>query len=81
MRNLSIDGLGDNVPLDYLACEDRLIKPGGSFLVAIKLADGTFYGNGSYGDAGDEGNLPAPMIPRKLIDFANHGVASGKRQR
>ena len=72
--------LSDNVPTDYLDCADRMIKPGGPFILAIRLAAGTFYDNGSYGDADDEGNLPTPLAPYKLTDSAKHGVTSRKRQ-
>ena len=49
--------------------------------MAIKLADGDHYLEGSYGDTNDEGNLPTPMAPHKLNDYAGRSAAPRKRQR
>ena len=77
IRNVGMVQLSDNVPLDCPDCADRMIKPGGSFIVAIKLSDGTFYSAGT----DDDGNLPTPIAPHKVTDSANHGDTSRKRQR
>ena len=81
IHNVGMDQLSGNASLDCLPCADKMIKPRGSYILAIRLAGGSLYDIGSYGDAGDEGNLPAPLSPRKLTDLANHGATSRKRQR
>ena len=75
------DLLDDMVNLEYLDCHDRMIRPGGSCALAIKLADGDFYLEGGYGDTDDEGNLPTALAPHKLNDYANLTSAARKRHR
>ena len=67
--------------LEYYDCHGRMIWPGGAYIFDIKLADGDYYLEGHYGDTDDEGNLPTPMAPHKLNDYANHSTAARKRQR
>ena len=63
-------------------CADRIEWrcPGSAYLLGIKQADGSFYTQGEYGDTDDEGSLPTPMAPHKLMDYANMNY-SRKRQR
>ena len=81
IHDVAFHQLSDDTALNYLDCADRMIKPGGSYILAIRLADDSFYDAGSYGDTDDEGHLPTPLAPHKLNDLANHGRTSRKRQR
>ena len=68
------------VLVTYFECSDRMIRPGSAYLLRVKQADGSFRTRGEYGDTDDEGSLPIPLAPHKLIDFANANC-SRKRQR
>ena len=70
IMTMSSDILGDFDDITYFECSDRVIRPGSAYLLGIKQADGSFYTQGEYGDTDDEGNMPTPMAPHKLIDYA-----------
>ena len=71
IMTMSSDIFGDFDDITYFECSDRMIRPGSAYLLRIKQADGSFRTRGEYGDTDDEGSLPTPMAPHKLMDYEN----------